>query len=255
MGKTGRSPLEFPDDGRRAHPTATEHGPLPGTRRYRATFQKSKGIQPIVILLTMVTLDHERRLASQGFRIICGIDEAGRGPLAGPVVAAAVVLPDGFKLEDLDDSKKLTPRRREKLHAVLTTHSEIRWACVHKSPAEIDRLNILRATHAAMRECWAQLDPHPDHALIDGLPVPDFPCPQTALVGGDGLSLSIAAASVIAKVERDRAMLEYDRLYPEYGFAKHKGYPTAEHFAKLRQHGPCPIHRRSFAPVAQAELW
>ncbi len=102
---------------------------------------------------------------------------------------------------------------------------------------------------------WGKLDQRPSHVLIDGLPIPDFPCAQTALVRGDAISFSIAAASVIAKVERDRTMLEYDRLYPEYGFAKHKGYPTAEHFAKLRQHGPCPIHRRSFAPVAQAELW
>ena len=106
-----------------------------------------------------------------------------------------------------------------------------------------------------MRAVVEQLSPPPAHALIDGLPVRNFPCPQTALVGGDGISLSIAAASIIAKVERDRIMLEIDRLYPEYGFAKHKGYPTREHFAKLRAHGPCPIHRRSFAPVAQAELW
>jgi ribonuclease HII len=200
------------------------------------------------------TLDHERRLATQGFRIIAGIDEAGRGPLAGPVVAAAVVLPHRFSLSGLDDSKKLTPRRREKLHAALIADPSVRWSCVHKPPAEIDRLNILRATHAAMRECWELLDPRPDHALIDGLPVPDFPCAQTALVGGDALSLGIAAASIIAKVERDRAMVELDREYPEYGFAAHKGYPTAAHFAKLRSHGPCPIHRRSFAPVAQAEL-
>jgi ribonuclease HII len=121
--------------------------------------------------------------------------------------------------------------------------------------SDLDRLNILRATHAAMREAWSRLDPRPAHVLIDGLPVPDFPCPQTALVGGDGISLSIAAASIIAKVERDRAMVELDREYPEYGFAKHKGYPTREHFDKLRGHGPCPLHRKSFAPVAQRELW
>jgi ribonuclease HII len=200
------------------------------------------------------SLEHEHRLASAGFQCIAGIDEAGRGPLAGPVVAAAVVLPPGFQLDGLDDSKKLTPLRREKLHAALTSNPGIRWACIHKSPAQIDRLNILRVTHAAMREASLALVPRPDHALIDGLPVPDFPCAQTALVGGDGTSLSIAAASIIAKVERDRAMVELDRQYPEYGFAKHKGYPTAAHFAKLRAHGPCPIHRRSFAPVAQAEF-
>lgn len=186
---------------------------------------------------------------------VAGIDEAGRGPLAGPVVCAAAILPLELEPIGLDDSKKLSPRRRESLYLEITQNPAIRWAVVHISSEEIDRLNILRATHAGMRRAWEKLDPRPPHVLIDGLPVPDFPCPQTALVGGDGISLSIAAASVIAKVERDRAMLEYDRLYPEYDFAKHKGYPTAAHFAKLRKHGPCPIHRRSFAPVAQAELW
>lgn len=201
------------------------------------------------------TLDYEKNLFAQGIHGIAGIDEAGRGPLAGPVVCAAVVLPLAIDLPGLDDSKKLTPRRRESLFRELTKNPAIRWAAVSVSSEEIDRLNILRATHAGMRRAWEKLDPRPAHALIDGLPVPDFPCPQTALVGGDGLSLSIAAASVIAKVERDRAMMEFDRLYPEYGFAKHKGYPTVGHFAKLREHGPCPIHRKSFAPVAQAELW
>ena len=129
------------------------------------------------------------------------------------------------------------------------------WAVAKQTASEIDKLNILKATHAAMRAAWGHLIPRPDHVLIDGLPVPGFPCPQTALVGGDAISLSIAAASIIAKVERDREMEEMDRLYPEYGFAKHKGYPTPEHFAKLRLHGPCPIHRRSFAPVAQTELF
>jgi ribonuclease HII len=201
------------------------------------------------------SFEHEIILRDSGVFPVAGIDEAGRGPLAGSVVCAAVILPLEISLPGLDDSKKLTPRRREALYSEITQNPAIRWALVHISSEEIDRLNILRATHAGMRRAWEKLDPRPSHVLIDGLPVPDFPCPQKALVGGDGLSLSIAAASVIAKVERDRAMLEYDRLYPEYGFAKHKGYPTAEHFAKLRQHGPCPIHRRSFAPVAQAELW
>jgi ribonuclease HII len=170
-------------------------------------------------------------------------------------VAAVVVLPLDFQLDGLDDSKKLTARQRERLHASLVSDRRIRWASCHLEAPEIDRLNILGATHEAMRRAFAALDPLPAHVLIDGLPVRDFPCPQTALVGGDGISLSIAAASIIAKVERDRVMVGHDRLYPEYGFAKHKGYPTAEHFAKLRTHGPCPIHRRSFAPVAQAELW
>ncbi len=201
------------------------------------------------------SFEHERSLRDSGIFTVAGIDEAGRGPLAGPVLCAAVILPLEISLAGLDDSKKLTLRRRESLYFKITQNPDIRWSSVSISPEEIDRLNILRATHAGMRQAWEKLDPRPGHVLIDGLPVPDFPCPQTALVGGDGISLSIAAASVVAKVERDRAMLEYDRLYPEYGFAKHKGYPTAEHFAKLREHGPCPIHRRSFAPVAQAELW
>lgn len=201
------------------------------------------------------SFEHELFLRDSGVFPVAGIDEAGRGPLAGPVVCSAVILPLAISLSGLDDSKKLSPRRRESLYLEITQNPAIRWASVYISPKEIDRLNILRATHTGMRRAWEKLDPRPGHVLIDGLPVPDFPCPQTALVGGDGISLSIAAASVIAKVERDRAMLEYDRLYPEYDFAKHKGYPTAAHFAKLRQHGPCPIHRRSFAPVAQAELW
>ncbi|NBR47715.1 ribonuclease HII [bacterium] len=201
------------------------------------------------------SLEHELRLSGSGYSIIAGIDEAGRGPLAGSVFASAVVLPRGFIPQGINDSKKLTPRVRERLHQQLTSEPDVLWAVAKKSAAEIDRLNILRATHAAMRAAWEILDPRPDHVLIDGLPVPQFPCPQTALVGGDAISLSIAAASIIAKVERDREMEKMDRLYPEYGFAKHKGYPTAEHFAKLRLHGPCPIHRRSFAPVAQAELF
>ena len=201
------------------------------------------------------SLEHELRLSGSGYSIIAGIDEAGRGPLAGSVFASVVVLPRGFIPQGINDSKKLTPRVRERLHQQLTSEPDVLWAVAKKSAAEIDRLNILRATHAAMRAAWELLEPRPDHVLIDGLPVPQFPCPQTALVGGDAISLSIAASSIIAKVERDREMEKMDRLYPEYGFAKHKGYPTAEHFAKLRLHGPCPIHRRSFAPVAQAELF
>ena len=201
------------------------------------------------------SLEHEHRLTGSGYSIIAGIDEAGRGPLAGSVFASAVVLPAGFIPQGINDSKKLTPRVRERLHQQLTSEPDVLWAVAKKTATEIDQLNILRATHAAMRAAWELIEPRPDHVLIDGLPVPQFPCPQTALVGGDAISLSIAAASIIAKVERDREMEEMDRLYPEYGFAKHKGYPTAEHFAKLRLHGPCPIHRRSFAPVAQAELF
>ena len=200
------------------------------------------------------SLQHERALRGQGWLRVAGIDEAGRGPLAGPVVAAAVVLPEGFHHPELDDSKKLTERSRERLFAELTSHREIGWAMAIVDPEEIDRLNVLGATHEAMRRALAALPVAPDHALIDGLPVLPFPIPQTALVGGDGLSFSIAAASVIAKVTRDRLMVEMEARYPAYGFARHKGYGTALHLAKLRAHGPCAIHRQSFSPVRQALL-
>lgn len=199
-------------------------------------------------------LAHERALRKQGHAVVCGIDEAGRGPLAGPVTVAAVILPPRFRHPDLDDSKKMTARARDRVFAELTAHAGIRWHCEILDAPEIDRLNILGATHTGMRRAAMALSPSPDAALIDGLPVPNFPIPHLALVGGDGLSLSIAAASVIAKVTRDRLMEEYDARFPEYGFAKHKGYGTKEHLRAIHTHGPCPIHRRSFAPVAQATL-
>ena len=200
------------------------------------------------------SLQHERALRQQGWQRVAGIDEAGRGPLAGPVVAAVVVLPENFRHKELNDSKQLTEQKRERLYDEITSHGEIFWAMAVVQPEEIDRLNILRATHEAMRRAVAALVPDPDHALIDGLPVLPFPMPQTALVGGDGLSFSIAAASIIAKVTRDRIMVEMCARYPGYEFAQHKGYGTALHLAKLRAHGPCPIHRKSFSPVQQALL-
>ncbi|MCX6969860.1 MAG: ribonuclease HII [Verrucomicrobia bacterium] len=200
------------------------------------------------------SFEQESLLFARGIFPVAGIDEAGRGPLAGPVVAAAVVLPRDFRLPGLDDSKKLPPARRESLYEALTGNPDVIWASARLDNLEIDRWNILGATHRAMSKAFLSLDPRPVHALIDGLPVPNFPCPHTALVGGDGRSLSIAAASIIAKVERDRAMLELDRMYPAYGFSKHKGYPTPDHLARLREHGPCPVHRRSFSPVAQSGL-
>ena len=196
---------------------------------------------------------HEHKLARSGIAPVAGIDEAGRGPLAGPVVAAAVVLADGFSIRGLDDSKKLSASKRKALYELLTTSPSVRWASALRDSVAIDRVKILRATPEAMREAFLALVPRPAHALIDGLPVPGFPCNQTALVGGDGLSLSIAAASIIAKVERDWMMEQIDREYPQYGFLQHKGYPTPAHLEKLRIHGPCPVHRRSYAPVAQAE--
>ena len=200
------------------------------------------------------SFEHERALSGRGFSCVAGIDEAGRGPLAGPVVAAAVVLPGNFSHKLLTDSKKLSPRTRDHLHAELLANADVRLGVAVVGSQEIDRINILRATHEAMRRAVAALSSAPDHVLIDGLPVRPFPIPQTALVGGDGLSFSIAAASVIAKVTRDRLMIEYDAEFPEYEFARHKGYGTALHLERLRKHGPCEIHRRSFLPVRQALL-
>src|SRR5436190_1073142 len=171
-------------------------------------------------------LRHERRLRAVGCVRIAGIDEAGRGPLAGPVVAAVAVLPERFRHASLDDSKKLSAEKRECIYAELTAHPRISWAVAVVEHEEIDRINILRATHEAMRRAVAALTEPPDHVLIDGLPVRPFPIAQTALVGGDALSFSIAAASVIAKVTRDRLMVEMDTRHPGYDFAQHKGYGT-----------------------------
>jgi ribonuclease HII len=202
----------------------------------------------------MPTIDHENRLRAAGFRIVAGIDEAGRGPLAGPVCVAAVVLPDDFTHALLNDSKQLSELKRERLYEEITGDSRIRWHCVSIQPDEIDRINILQATWEGMRRAVLGLQPVPDAALIDGKPVKNFPLHQVALVKGDSLSYSIAAASIIAKVTRDRLMVEMARQHPEYGFEIHKGYPTPAHLAALKQHGPCPHHRRSFRPVAQLEL-
>jgi ribonuclease HII len=199
-------------------------------------------------------LAHEATLRARGFRFIAGIDEAGRGPLAGPVVAAAVIMPEKIRIKGLNDSKQLTELQRESIYEKLMAREDLTWAVAILEPVEIDRINILRATHEAMRRALAALAVAADHALIDGLPVHPFPIPQTALVGGDGLSYSIAAASVIAKVTRDRFMVEQDGLYPGYGFAQHKGYGTPQHLAALKQHGPCPLHRRTFLPADQPEF-
>ncbi len=200
------------------------------------------------------SLQHEDTLRSTGCQVIAGVDEAGRGPLAGPVVAAAAILPAHFSHAVLRDSKKLTHRQRERLYLELTSAPDICWAVEAVGSEEIDRINILRATHEAMRRAVSRLRIVPQHVLIDGLPVPGFPLPQTALVGGDGLSYSIAAASILAKVTRDRLMQAMDEVYPGYEFGRHKGYGTALHLERLRTHGPCAIHRRSFLPVQQALL-
>ncbi|MDB6077254.1 MAG: ribonuclease hii [Akkermansiaceae bacterium] len=202
----------------------------------------------------MPDLEFESVFHARGLLMIAGVDEAGRGPLAGPVAAAAVVLPPGFCCEGLDDSKKVPARRREQLYDYITTHTAVLWAVSFVHEEEIDRINILRATHKAMARAVKSLRVAVDHCLIDGLRVPKFKWPHDGIVGGDGKSLSIAAASIIAKVSRDRRMHAFAREFPQYGFERHMGYGTKEHLAALRQHGPCRIHRRSFQPVAQLQL-
>jgi ribonuclease HII len=205
--------------------------------------------------------EFERVLWQQNVARVAGVDEAGRGPLAGPVVAAAAILPAKWVeaglppgLDGLNDSKQLTELQREKFFAFITTCGEIEFAIAQADAAVIDEINILQATHRAMNAALAKLSPQPQHALVDGRPVKTMRVPQTAIIKGDARSYSIAAASVLAKVTRDRLMLEFDRQWPAYGFAGHKGYGTARHLAAIAAHGPCPIHRRSFAPMKQKNV-
>lgn len=199
-------------------------------------------------------MQEEEISRAAGFRTVCGIDEAGRGPLAGPVVAAAVILPQGYELPGLNDSKKLTARKRELLFAALMEDENVLKCVARASVEEIDTLNILRATHLAMARAAQGLPQPPDMCLIDGLPVPAFPLPSRSLVKGDARCLSIAAASILAKVSRDHYMQELAAQYPQYGFQRHAGYGTREHMQAIQKYGITPHHRRSFAPVAQMEL-
>lgn len=194
-------------------------------------------------------LQFEERLRSQGFTRIAGIDEAGRGPLAGPVVAAACILPDSFFLAGLNDSKQLAPEKRDALYLALTTDPEVKYAIASVDVSEIDEINILQATFLAMQRAVSSLPETPDHLLVDGNQLPKTPIPAWALVEGDGRSISIAAASILAKVTRDRILEQLDAEYPLYGFKKHKGYATLEHRQAIEKYGPCAIHRRSFEPI------
>jgi ribonuclease HII len=180
------------------------------------------------------------------------VDEAGRGPLAGPVVAAAVILPDDADLPGLTDSKKLTAARRVALAGQIRGQA-LAWAIAQASVEEIEQLNILRASLLAMRRAVLSLARSPESVVVDGNQLPDLPMPARSIVGGDGLVASISAASVLAKVDRDARMAALDAVYPVYGFARHKGYGTREHLDALAQFGPCPIHRRGFAPVRSAQ--
>ena len=205
-------------------------------------------------------LAYEQELWRKEISLVAGVDEAGCGPLAGPVVAAAVVFPCSWletglytKLRGLNDSKQLTLEEREKFYGIITAHPEIRYAVASVDVEMIDRINIRQAAWRAMNLALEQLSPQPQHVLVDGLRIKWLTYPQTALVQGDARSYSIAAASVLAKVTRDRVMLEFDKLYPGYGFAEHKGYGTPKHCAAIQERGPCPIHRRSFSPFRPVE--
>ena len=203
----------------------------------------------------------ERQLWVQGLTRVAGVDEAGCGPLAGPVVAGAAILPVKWgdsglpkPLRGLTDSKLLTALQRERYFAYLTACPEVQFAVAEVDAGQIDVLNIFHAAHHAMNLALAQLNPPPEHVLVDGRRVKTMTLPQTAIVKGDLKSYSIAAASVLAKVTRDRLMVEFHRQWPMYGFADHKGYATAQHLAAITAHGPCPIHRRSFAPFKPAQI-
>ena len=206
-------------------------------------------------------LGFERELWQRGIRYVAGVDEAGCGPLAGPVVAAAVLFPCSWlqtglcgKLRGLNDSKQLDLEQRERYFAVLTGQKEICYGVAAVDAEMIDQINILQAAHRAMNLALEQLQPRPQHVLVDGRPVHSLSLPHTPLVKGDCRSYSIAAASVIAKVTRDRMMADFDRKYPGYSFAEHKGYGTPEHLAAIAKLGPSPIHRRSFSPFRPVEL-
>jgi ribonuclease HII len=205
-------------------------------------------------------LSFECDLWEKGLSYVAGVDEAGCGPLAGPVVAAAVLFPCGWlqaglysKLRGLNDSKQLTAEDRERFYKIITTHPDIRFGIASVDAEMIDQINILQAAHRAMQLALDQLSPAAQHVLVDGRPVRSLQIPHTPLVKGDCRSYSISAASVLAKVTRDRMMVDFDRQYPGYAFAEHKGYSTPQHLSLLTQLGPSPIHRRSFSPCRPIE--
>ena len=230
---------------------ALEQDPRAGVRAIAEQVRKKQKAQARENARLEQMLTIEKKLRERGIQHIAGVDEAGRGPLAGPVIAAAVILPADTIIPGLNDSKALSEKRRAELFE--TIHKIALAIGVGKaSPQEIDKYNIRNATHHAMCEALAALGISPDRVLIDGNALPGSPFPEQSVIGGDRKSLSIAAASVIAKVTRDRLMIDYHAQYPAYGFAHHKGYGSAEHLAALDEHGPCPIHRRSFRGVFEA---
>jgi ribonuclease HII len=200
-----------------------------------------------------VLLRVERRLWQTGVARVAGVDEVGVGPLAGPVVAAAIILPHSVRLRGVDDSKRLTPALREELaERIQACALAVGLGVVDVD--DIDRLNIYRAALEAMRRAVSALPVVPEHVVVDARRIPDLPFPQTPLIGGDGRCYSVAAASIVAKVTRDRMMRNLDEVYPQYGFRHHMGYATAEHLAAIDKHGPSPAHRRSFAPIRELRL-
>lgn len=209
---------------------------------------KQPGLTPEEFHRLEGMMKFENQASSGGYRFIAGLDEAGRGPLAGPVVAGAVILPDTFAIAGLNDSKQVNPSLRRELAAEIKRQA-ISWAVAFIYPPYLDEINIYQATIQAMKLAVRNLYPQPDYLLIDALELPDIHIKQQSIIKGDTLSVSIAAASILAKVERDDAMEAFDRLYPGYGFARHKGYATKEHIQLLMEKGPCPIHRESFEPV------
>ena len=213
---------------------------------------REKALSPAAAKLRLLkrlhcTLKFEKLARQLGARMIAGVDEVGRGSLFGPVVAAAVILDPGYRIRGLRDSKLLLAERREVLAERIREHA-VAWAIAAVDAARIDQINIYQASRVAMREAVISLQPGPDHLLIDAMRL-DCELPQRAIIHGDALSASIAAASILAKVERDRMVREWDPVFPVYGLASNKGYSTPHHLAALRQHGPSPLHRQSFAPV------
>lgn len=229
------------------------HDARQGVKNAVRQFQKRKARAETEKLRVAALHAYERRQRDAGFHYIAGVDEAGRGPLAGPVVAAAVILPWDIYIPLINDSKKLTAEQRNDLYTIICDQA-VSYGIGIVDHGQIDRVNILQATFLAMTEAVRRLNPVPQVLLNDAVKNPHIKdIPQVPIVKGDTLSISIAAASILAKVTRDRMMEQFDITYPQYGFAKHKGYFTVEHQQALQQFGPCPIHRRSFAPVAEAE--
>jgi len=221
---------------------------MPETAKVSSEFSLSPAAVKLRLLKKLrCTLRYEKKAWDSGAEMVAGVDEVGRGSLFGPVVAAAVILDRGYRLRGLRDSKLLLPAHRELLAPRIREHA-VAWAVAAVDAARIDQINIYQASRLAMREAVMRLQPAADHLLIDAVRL-DCELPQRSIIHGDAVSASIAAASILAKVERDRMMCEWDVVFPEYGLASHKGYSTPQHLAALLEHGPTPLHRQSFAPV------